>query len=71
MSIEDSQTFSVDMLIDVTILELENTNPIEVAEFIEQYFGVEVNIDYVQFYMEKHGEYTDKSRSDYYITCRP
>lgn len=45
---------SIDLLIDIVFNELNEHNAIIIAENIEQYYGIEVNIDYVQFYIEKN-----------------
>lgn len=48
-------TLTINLLIEYCYVEFNLTNSIEIAEHIEQYFGREVNIDYVEFYLEKHG----------------
>ena len=47
-------SITTDILIDIVVYGLNEYNPIIIAENIEQYYSREVNIDYVQFYIEKN-----------------
>ena len=62
---------STNLLIDIALAETNSTNSIELAEYIEQYFDKEVNIDYVEFYLEKHGAIdTNTTNHNLYYTTR-
>ena len=63
---------TINLLIDYCYVEFNLINPVEIAEHIEQYFGKEVNIDYVEFYLEKHDSINREIREfSYYSTHYP
>lgn len=62
-------SLSIDTLIDL-FSQIENTtNSILISEAIEQYYGLEVSIDYVEYYLEKYGLITrEHGESTNYLT---
>lgn len=62
-------SLSTNMLIDLFSQIKNTTNSIIITEAIEQYYGLEVSIDYVEYYLEKYGLITrEHGESTNYLT---